>query len=186
MPARRKTLSLVAVVAVAFTLLARGRLRRRRPTPRGRCASSWALPPGARPTSSPAWWVNGSECLSRQSDREGAACRPGETPLGRSPAHFARLVAEETEKWGRVVRFSGARAGPRILRHARALAGWLNVKPLRSRVKTRGSSMPQTCQVKPAGAIVRQGGRRSGNPDRRPRGPRGDRCARSIRASSGG
>jgi hypothetical protein len=34
----------------------------------------------------------------------------GETPLGGSPADFARLVAEETEKWGRVVRLSGARA----------------------------------------------------------------------------
>jgi tripartite-type tricarboxylate transporter receptor subunit TctC len=34
----------------------------------------------------------------------------GETPLGGSPADFAALIAEETEKWGRVVRFSGAKA----------------------------------------------------------------------------
>jgi tripartite-type tricarboxylate transporter receptor subunit TctC len=33
----------------------------------------------------------------------------GETALGGSPAEFARLIAEETEKWGRVVRFSGAK-----------------------------------------------------------------------------
>ena len=34
----------------------------------------------------------------------------GETPLGGSSAEFARLIADETEKWGRVVRFSGAKA----------------------------------------------------------------------------
>jgi tripartite-type tricarboxylate transporter receptor subunit TctC len=34
----------------------------------------------------------------------------GETPLGGSSADFARLVDDETEKWGRVVRFSGAKA----------------------------------------------------------------------------
>jgi tripartite-type tricarboxylate transporter receptor subunit TctC len=34
----------------------------------------------------------------------------GETPLGGSSAEFARLIAEETEKWGKVVKFSGARA----------------------------------------------------------------------------
>jgi tripartite-type tricarboxylate transporter receptor subunit TctC len=33
----------------------------------------------------------------------------GETALGGSFAEFGRLIAEETEKWGRVVRFSGAR-----------------------------------------------------------------------------
>jgi hypothetical protein len=27
-----------------------------------------------------------------------------------SPADFGRLVAEETEKWGKVVKFSGAKA----------------------------------------------------------------------------
>ncbi|HLK82921.1 MAG TPA: tripartite tricarboxylate transporter substrate binding protein [Xanthobacteraceae bacterium] len=34
----------------------------------------------------------------------------GETALGGSPAQFGKLIAEETEKWGRVVRFSGAKA----------------------------------------------------------------------------
>jgi tripartite-type tricarboxylate transporter receptor subunit TctC len=34
----------------------------------------------------------------------------GETPLGGSPADFAALIAEETGKWARVVKFSGARA----------------------------------------------------------------------------
>jgi tripartite-type tricarboxylate transporter receptor subunit TctC len=34
----------------------------------------------------------------------------GETALGGSPADFGRLIAEETVKWGRVVRFSGAKA----------------------------------------------------------------------------
>jgi tripartite-type tricarboxylate transporter receptor subunit TctC len=34
----------------------------------------------------------------------------GETALGGSPAAFGRLIVEETEKWGRVVRFSGAKA----------------------------------------------------------------------------
>jgi tripartite-type tricarboxylate transporter receptor subunit TctC len=34
----------------------------------------------------------------------------GETALGGSSARFAKLIAEETEKWGRVVRFSGAKA----------------------------------------------------------------------------
>jgi tripartite-type tricarboxylate transporter receptor subunit TctC len=33
----------------------------------------------------------------------------GETPLGGSSAEYGRLIAEETEKWGRVVKFSGAR-----------------------------------------------------------------------------
>jgi tripartite-type tricarboxylate transporter receptor subunit TctC len=34
----------------------------------------------------------------------------GETALGGSPTEFGRLIAEETVKWGRVVRFSGAKA----------------------------------------------------------------------------
>ena len=34
----------------------------------------------------------------------------GATLIAGSPADFGRLIAEETEKWGKVVRFSGARA----------------------------------------------------------------------------
>jgi tripartite-type tricarboxylate transporter receptor subunit TctC len=34
----------------------------------------------------------------------------GETVLGGSPADFGKRIAEETEKWGTVVKFSGARA----------------------------------------------------------------------------
>jgi tripartite-type tricarboxylate transporter receptor subunit TctC len=33
----------------------------------------------------------------------------GATVLAGSPADFAKLVADETEKWGRVVKFSGAK-----------------------------------------------------------------------------
>jgi tripartite-type tricarboxylate transporter receptor subunit TctC len=34
----------------------------------------------------------------------------GSTPLPGSPTDFAKLIAEETEKWARVVKFSGAKA----------------------------------------------------------------------------
>ena len=34
----------------------------------------------------------------------------GGTPLVGSPADFGKLIAEETEKWGKVVKFSGAKA----------------------------------------------------------------------------
>jgi tripartite-type tricarboxylate transporter receptor subunit TctC len=34
----------------------------------------------------------------------------GETGLGGSPAQFGKLIAEETEKWAKVVKFSGAKA----------------------------------------------------------------------------
>jgi tripartite-type tricarboxylate transporter receptor subunit TctC len=33
----------------------------------------------------------------------------GLTELAGSPAEFAKLIAEETEKWGKVVKFSGAK-----------------------------------------------------------------------------
>ena len=29
-----------------------------------------------------------------------------------SPAEFGKLIAEETEKWGQVVKFAGLKAGP--------------------------------------------------------------------------
>jgi len=34
----------------------------------------------------------------------------GGMPLLGSPADFGRLIAEETEKWGRVVKFAGIKA----------------------------------------------------------------------------
>jgi hypothetical protein len=34
----------------------------------------------------------------------------GDTVLPGSPAEFGKLIAEETEKWAKVVKFSGARA----------------------------------------------------------------------------
>ena len=34
----------------------------------------------------------------------------GATTLAGSPADFGKLIAEETEKWGKVVKFSGAKA----------------------------------------------------------------------------
>jgi tripartite-type tricarboxylate transporter receptor subunit TctC len=33
----------------------------------------------------------------------------GETPLGGSPADFGKVIAAETERWGKVVKFSGAK-----------------------------------------------------------------------------
>jgi tripartite-type tricarboxylate transporter receptor subunit TctC len=35
----------------------------------------------------------------------------GGVPLAGTPAEFGKLIADETEKWGRVVRFSGAKPG---------------------------------------------------------------------------
>jgi tripartite-type tricarboxylate transporter receptor subunit TctC len=43
--------------------------------------------------------------LQAQFTELGASALPG------TPADFGRLIAEETEKWGKVVRFSGAKAG---------------------------------------------------------------------------
>jgi len=34
----------------------------------------------------------------------------GGAPLVGSPADFGKFIAEETEKWGKVVKFSGAKA----------------------------------------------------------------------------
>jgi len=33
----------------------------------------------------------------------------GGTPLLGSPADFGKLIADETDKWGKVVKFSGAK-----------------------------------------------------------------------------
>jgi hypothetical protein len=35
----------------------------------------------------------------------------GGEPLGGSPSEFGQLIAEETEKWGKVVKFTGPQAG---------------------------------------------------------------------------
>jgi tripartite-type tricarboxylate transporter receptor subunit TctC len=34
----------------------------------------------------------------------------GATPLAGSPADFAQLIADETEKWGKVIKFAGIKA----------------------------------------------------------------------------
>jgi hypothetical protein len=34
----------------------------------------------------------------------------GEIELGGSPAEFGKLIVQETEKWAKVVKFSGAKA----------------------------------------------------------------------------
>ena len=34
----------------------------------------------------------------------------GGTPLVGSPAEFGKLIADETEKWGKVVKFTGIKA----------------------------------------------------------------------------
>jgi hypothetical protein len=38
----------------------------------------------------------------------------GGEPLAGSPAAFGRLIAEETEKWGKVVKFTGLNTNPHI------------------------------------------------------------------------
>jgi tripartite-type tricarboxylate transporter receptor subunit TctC len=38
---------------------------------------------------------------------KGSVCRPGGTVLPGSPADFGKLIADETEKWGKVVKFAG-------------------------------------------------------------------------------
>jgi tripartite-type tricarboxylate transporter receptor subunit TctC len=35
----------------------------------------------------------------------------GGTPIAGSPADFAKLIADDTEKWSKVIKFSGAKAG---------------------------------------------------------------------------
>jgi hypothetical protein len=35
----------------------------------------------------------------------------GNAPLALSPADFGKLIAQETEKWGKAVKFSGAKGG---------------------------------------------------------------------------
>ena len=46
----------------------------------------------------------------RRSQDKGAVCRPRRHGACASPADFGKLIADETEKWGKVVKFSGAEA----------------------------------------------------------------------------
>ena len=44
-------------------------------------------------------------CRPCRSQDEGAACRPGRhVPMPMTPADFGKLIADETEKWGKVIR----------------------------------------------------------------------------------
>ena len=50
----------------------------------------------------------GDQCGPRRSQDEGAACRPGRhADADGSPADFGKLIADETEKWGKVIKFAG-------------------------------------------------------------------------------
>ena len=46
----------------------------------------------------------GNQCGPRRSQDQGAACRIGRHGVSGSPADFGKLIAEDTEKWGKVVR----------------------------------------------------------------------------------
>ena len=41
---------------------------------------------------------------------QGTARRTSAARLRRSPAEFGKLIAEETEKWGKVIKFAGIKA----------------------------------------------------------------------------
>ena len=49
---------------------------------------------------------------ARRSQDQGAACRPGRHGACRlSPADFGKLIADETEKWGKVIKLGRHQAG---------------------------------------------------------------------------
>jgi len=50
-----------------------------------------------------------SQCRPRRTEAEGAPRDMGGVLLGGSPADFGRLIADETAKWAKVVKFSGAK-----------------------------------------------------------------------------
>ena len=50
----------------------------------------------------------GDQCGSRRSQDQGAACRPGRRSACRLARRFGKLIADETEKWAKVVKFAGA------------------------------------------------------------------------------
>ena len=53
----------------------------------------------------------GNKCRLCRSQDEGANCRPGSIVLPGSPADFAKFIADETEKWGKVIRAANIKAG---------------------------------------------------------------------------
>ena len=52
----------------------------------------------------------GDQCRPCRSQDEGAACRPGRHGVPGSPADFGKLIADETEKWAKVIKFAGIKA----------------------------------------------------------------------------
>jgi hypothetical protein len=53
-----------------------------------------------------------NQCDGRRSQSEGTdwIAELGGTPISGSPADFGKLIAEDTEKWARVIKFSRAKA----------------------------------------------------------------------------
>ena len=51
--------------------------------------------------------INAGLCRSQD---EGAACRTRRHGASGSPAEFGKLIADETEKWGKVIKFAGIKA----------------------------------------------------------------------------
>ena len=50
----------------------------------------------------------GDQCRPRRSQDQGAACRSwAAVSLPGSPADFGKLIADETEKWAKVIKFAG-------------------------------------------------------------------------------
>src|SRR5262249_51962033 len=46
---------------------------------------------------------------ARRFEARGAARKLGGVPMPMTPAQFGKLIADETEKWAKVVKFSGAK-----------------------------------------------------------------------------
>ena len=75
---------------------------------RGYESSPWfgiGAPHGTPPESSNA--QQGRQCRARRSQDAGALYRAGGGIVASSPAAFGKLIADETEKWGKVVKFAG-------------------------------------------------------------------------------
>jgi Tripartite tricarboxylate transporter family receptor len=50
------------------------------------------------------------QCRPRRSQIEGAPCRPWGIALAGSPVDFGKFIADETEKWAKVIKFAGVKA----------------------------------------------------------------------------